>query len=108
MVKNKIAFCSSIVLFIVCLCLNAFIPNRVKISAYIELMSFPILNTDGLLFRGIVGAILLIIAFVLLVKSLTKYHVRAFFIAVFVYVYSPLPTSIFKILFSSLYKFSFE
>ena len=89
MVKNKIALSSSIVLFIVCLCLSAFIPIREKISAYLEIMSFPILNTDGFQIRGIVGAILLIFAFVLLVLSLNKFRVRTFFIAVLVYAYLP-------------------
>ena len=64
-------------------------PNNVMLEARATFMSFPIRNEDGYIWLGVIGSILFIIAMVLLMKSITKYRVRTFLIAVIVYMFLP-------------------
>ncbi len=48
-------------------------------------MSFPIRNQDGYILLGIIGSILFIIAMILLVIGMKKYHVRTIVIVIIVY-----------------------
>ena len=59
------------------------------LEARATFMSFPIRNLDGYIWLGVIGSILFIIAMVLLMISITKYHIRTFLIAVIAYAFLP-------------------
>lgn len=90
MIRNKVALISSVVLLGICLYLYFPFPNNVMFEARTTFMSFPIRNHNGYILLGIIGTILFLIAMILLVIGIKKYHLRT--IVLVVIVYSLLPT----------------
>ncbi|MET3658647.1 hypothetical protein [Sporosarcina psychrophila] len=89
MIRNKVALISSIVILVICLYLYFPFPYNVMIEANTTFMSFPIRNQDGYILLGIMGSILFIIAMILLVIGMKKYHFRTIVIVVIVYTFLP-------------------
>lgn len=89
MIRSKVALLSSII--ILCLCMNLYFPfpNTVLLEASTIFMSFPIRNQDGYITLGIIGSILFIVALILLIISIKKYHFRTLVIVVIVYAFLP-------------------
>lgn len=90
MIRNKVALISSVVILGICMFLYFPFPNNVMFEARTTFMSFPIRNHNGYIFLGIVGSILFLMAMILLVIGMKKYHLRT--IVLVVIVYSILPT----------------
>ncbi|MEG0440574.1 MAG: hypothetical protein RR587_15175, partial [Solibacillus sp.] len=80
MVKSRAALISSFVLLCICMILSFPFLNNRMVDARATFMSFPIRNQDGYITIGIIGSILFVIAIILLVIGLKKYHVRIVFI----------------------------
>ena len=80
------------------------------LEARATFMSFPIRNQDGYIWLGVIGAILFIIAMVLLMISITKFRIRTFLIAVIVYAFLPhiLITMYQETLASGIYAISYD
>lgn len=89
MIRSKVALISSIVILCICMYLYFPFPNNVRLEARSIFMSFPISNHDGYILLGIIGSVLFIVALILLIVSIKKYHFRT--IAIVVIVYSLLP-----------------
>ena len=64
-------------------------PNNVLLEARSTFMSFPISNQDGYILLGIIGSVMFIIAMILLVIGMKKYHFRTIIIVVIVYALLP-------------------
>ncbi|MGD7024864.1 hypothetical protein FZC79_15195 [Rossellomorea vietnamensis] len=90
MVKNKLALIVSGIILVICMFLYFPYPNNVMIDSRSSFMSFPIKDVDGYNPLAIIGSILFIIAMVLLVKGLEKYHFRAVILTAFAYAVLPL------------------
>ncbi|TYS16613.1 hypothetical protein FZC78_11510 [Rossellomorea vietnamensis] len=90
MVKNKLALIGSGIILVICMFLYFPFPNNVMIDSRTSFMSFPIRDVDGYNPLAIIGSILFIIAMVLLVKGLEKYHFRAVVLTAFAYAVLPL------------------
>lgn len=90
MIKNKLALIFSMVLLIICMFLYFPFPNTTMLGARMTFMSFPIQNQDGYVWLGIMGSILFIIAMVLLVVGLKKYHFRAILLVAIAYTFIPI------------------
>ncbi|MBE4909166.1 hypothetical protein IMZ08_13955 [Bacillus luteolus] len=90
MIRSKVAIIGSVIIFGICMYLYFPFPNNVMIEARSTFMSFPIRNHDGYILLGIIGSILFIIAMILLMFGLKKYHFRT--VVIVVIVYSILPT----------------
>ncbi|MFJ7920853.1 hypothetical protein ACIQ6U_13950 [Lysinibacillus fusiformis] len=74
MIRNKVALVTSIILLGICMCLFFPFPNYQKVNARVSFMSFPILTDDGYVLLGLFGSALFILALILLVKGLKKFH----------------------------------
>ncbi|MGD6965623.1 hypothetical protein ACQCVP_04290 [Rossellomorea vietnamensis] len=90
MVKNKLALIGSGIILVICMFLYFPFPNNVMIDSRTSFMSFPIRDVDGYNPLDIIGSILFIVAMVLLVKGLEKYHFRAVVLTAFAYAVLPL------------------
>ncbi|TXC85745.1 hypothetical protein FS935_19770 [Metabacillus litoralis] len=95
MIRNKAALIASAVIFSVCMCLYFPFPNNQTLDARETVMSFPIRNQDGYLPLGIIGSLLFLIALILLVIGMKKYHFRT--IVLVMIVYSILPNFLISI-----------
>lgn len=89
MIRSKVAIISSVVILVICMYLYFPFPNNVLLEARSTFMSFPIRNLDGYILLGIIGSILFIIAMILLVIGMKKYHLRTIVIVLIVYSVSP-------------------
>lgn len=89
MIKNKVGLLSSIIILCICMFLYFPYPSNVTFEARSMFMSFPMSNKDGLVFTGIIGSVLFIIAIVLLWKSLKKYQLRTIVIVAILYTILP-------------------
>ena len=89
MIRSKVALISSVVILGICMYLYFPFPNNVMLEARSTFMSFPIRNQDGFILLGIIGSILFIIAMILLVIGMKKYHFRTIIIVVIVYAILP-------------------
>ncbi|MGY0694922.1 hypothetical protein ACW2QC_19505 [Virgibacillus sp. FSP13] len=89
MIRSKVALISSVIILGVCMYLYFPFPNNVMLEARSVFMSFPISNQDGYILLGIIGSVLFIIAMILLVIGMKKYHFRTIVIVVIVYTISP-------------------
>lgn len=85
MVKSKLALISSAIILGICMYLYFPYPNNVMIEARSTFMSFPIRNQDGYILLGIIGSVLFIIAMILLVMGMKKYHFRTVIIVMMAY-----------------------
>jgi hypothetical protein len=90
MVKNKGALIGSAVILCICMSLFFPFPDNEMIHARTTFMSFPISDQNGYNLLGIFGSFLFIIAMILLVRGLNKYHFRTVVIALIVYTLLPL------------------
>lgn len=89
MIKSKLALFSSVIILGICMYLYFPFPNNVTLEARTTFMSFPIRNQDGYILLGITGSVLFIIAMILLVIGMKKYHFRTIIIVVIVYALLP-------------------
>ncbi|MEW9053023.1 MAG: hypothetical protein AB2392_17815, partial [Neobacillus sp.] len=89
MIKSKLALISSVIILGICMYLYFPYPNNVMIEARSSFMSFPIRNQDGYILLGIIGSVLFLIAMILLVIGMKKYHFRTIIIVVIVYALLP-------------------
>lgn len=89
MIRNKVALILSAVILFICMFLFLPFPNNETLDAHSKFMSFPISNQDGYIVPGIIGSVLFIIAIILLVIGLKKYHFRAIVIVIIVYSFLP-------------------
>lgn len=89
MIKSKLALISSVIILGICMYLYFPFPNNVMVEARSTFMSFPIHNQDGYILLGIIGSVLFIIAMILLVIGMKKYHFRTILIVVIVYALLP-------------------
>ncbi|WP_312130189.1 hypothetical protein [Lysinibacillus capsici] len=89
MMNNKKTFIGSIVMLGICMCLFFPYPYNEAMMAHTTFMSIPIETQDGYVLLGIFGSILFIIAMILLLRSINKYHFRTFVIVVLLYSFLP-------------------
>ncbi|GGM43640.1 hypothetical protein GCM10011351_32020 [Paraliobacillus quinghaiensis] len=89
MIRSKVALISSAIILGVCLYLYFPFHNNVMIGARTTFMSFPIRNHDGYILLGVIGSVLFIIAMILLVIGLKKYHFRILIVVAVVYAMLP-------------------
>jgi hypothetical protein len=89
MIKSKLALISSVIILGICMFLYFPFPNNVILEARSTFMSFPIRNQDGYILLGIIGSALFIIAMILLVVGMKKYHFRTIIIVSIVYALIP-------------------
>lgn len=89
MIKSKVALISSVIILGICMYLNFPFPNNVMLDSRSTFMSFPIHNQDGYILLGIISSVLFIIAMILLVIGMKKYHIRTVLIVVMVYAILP-------------------
>jgi hypothetical protein len=90
MVKNKGALIGSAVILCICMSLFFPFPDNEMVHARTTFMSFPISDQNGYNLLGIIGSFLFIIAMILLVRGLNKFHFRTVVIASIVYTLLPL------------------
>lgn len=91
MIKNKLALIISAIILVICMILYFPYPNKHDLNASMTFMSFPLRNHDGWVLSGIFYSVLFIIALVLIVKGLKKYHIRTIFTVTIIYGLLPLP-----------------
>ncbi|MFE6167987.1 hypothetical protein ACFVP8_08885 [Viridibacillus arvi] len=89
MIRNKVALISSIVILGICMYLYFPFPYNVMLEARSTFMSIPIRSQDGYILLGIIGSVMFIIAMILLVIGMKKYHFRTLAIVVIVYAILP-------------------
>ncbi len=89
MIRNKIVLICSIVILGICMYLYFPFPNNDMLDAYSTFMSFPISNQDGYIVLGIIGSAMFLIAIILLVIGMKKYHFRTIVLVVIVYTFLP-------------------
>ncbi|TWT01588.1 hypothetical protein [Planomicrobium sp. CPCC 101079] len=89
MIKSKLALSGSVIILGVCMYLFFPFPNNVMIGARTTFMSFPVYDQDGYSLLGIIGSVLFVIAMVLLVMGIKKYHFRTVLIVAIVYALLP-------------------
>lgn len=89
MIRNKVALICSIVILGICMYLSFPFPNNVMLEAYSTFMSFPTRNQDGYIMLGIIGSAMFLIAIILLVIGMKKYHFRTIIIVVIIYTILP-------------------
>lgn len=89
MINNKAALVCSAVILCICTYLYFPFPNNEMLDAHATFMSFPIRNQDGYMILGIIGSVLFIIAIILLVIGLKKYHFRTIVIVIIGYAFLP-------------------
>jgi hypothetical protein len=90
MIKNKKYLIASGVILIICMSLYFSYPNNRVMFERVTFMSFPISDQDGYNLLAIIGSFLFIFAMILLVKGMSKYHVRTVIIVLFAYTLLPL------------------
>lgn len=90
MIKNKFFIILSFIILGICIFLFFPFPNNHLLNVGMTFMSFPIRDVDGYITRGIIGSVLFVIALVLLVLGLNKYHKRSIFIVCIIYTILPL------------------
>jgi hypothetical protein len=90
MIKNKKYLIASGVILAICMSLYFPYPNNKMIYERSTFMSFPISDQDGYNLLAIIGSFLFIFAMILLVKGISKYHVRTVIIVLFAYSLLPL------------------
>ena len=90
MIRSKVALIGSVIILCICMYLYFPFPNNVMLEARSTFMSFPIRNQEGYVLLGIIGSILFIIAMILLVIGIKKYHFRTIVIVVIVYAFLPI------------------
>lgn len=88
-VRSKAALISSALILFICMLLYFPYPNNRLLEARSTFMSFPIRNPDGYIVLEIVGSIMFIIAMILLVNSIKKYHIRTIIIVLIGYALLP-------------------
>lgn len=89
MIRNKIVLSCSIVILGICMYLYFPFPNNEMLDAYSTFMSFPISNQDGYIVLGIIGSAMFLIAIILLMIGMKKYHFRTIVLVVIVYTFLP-------------------
>ncbi|MBB4825973.1 hypothetical protein HNO89_003210 [Sporosarcina luteola] len=89
MIKHKSAVIVSIILLVVCVCLYFPYPDNQLMDATASFMSLPIQNHNGFVLLGILGSILFILAMLLLVIGLKKYHIRTMLMVILLYTFLP-------------------
>lgn len=89
MIQSKLALIGSFVILCICMSLYFPFPNNVMLNARTTFMSFPIRDQAGYIPLGIMGAILFIIALILLFKGLKKYHFRTILVVLLIYAFLP-------------------
>ncbi|UED81642.1 hypothetical protein FH508_0007040 [Lysinibacillus sp. CD3-6] len=89
MIRNKIVLICSIVILGICMYLYFPFPNNDMLDAYSTFMSFPISNQDGYIVLGIIGSAMFLIAIILLVIGMKKYHFWTIVLVVIVYTFLP-------------------
>lgn len=89
MIRNKVALILSAIILFICMFLFLQFPNNKLLNAHSTFMSFPISNQDGYNVMAIIGSVLFIIAMILLVIGIKKYHFRAIVIVIIVYTFLP-------------------
>lgn len=90
MIRRKSALISSAIILSICMYLYFPFPNNLMLDSRVTFMSFPIRNQDGYIVLGIIGSFLFVIAMVLLVLGLKKYHFQTVIIVAIAYVLLPL------------------
>jgi hypothetical protein len=90
MIQNKKYLIASGVILIICRSLYFPYPNNRVIFERVTFMSFPISDQDGYNILAIIGSFLFIFAMILLVKGMSKYHVRTVILVLFAYALLPL------------------
>ncbi|ACA39968.1 hypothetical protein J2D69_09685 [Lysinibacillus sphaericus] len=90
MIRNKKALVTSIILLGICMCLFFPFPNYQMLNARISFMSFPILKDDGYVLLGILGSVLFILAVILLVKGIKKFHLLSIGVVLITFTFFPL------------------
>lgn len=88
-IRSKVALISSVIILIICMCLFFPYPNNRMIDVTTTFMSFPIINGDGYISLGLIGSGLFIIAMILLVMGMKKYHYRSVLIVLILYTIMP-------------------
>lgn len=90
MIKNKVSFVTSIILLGICMCLFFPFPNYQMVNARISFMSFPILTDDGYVLLGLFGSALFILALILLVEGMKKYHLLSIGVVLITFTFLPI------------------
>ena len=89
MIRNKIALIGSALILCICMYLYFPFPQNEMLDARSTFMSFPIRNQDGFIALGLIGSVLFIIAMILLIIGIKKYHFRTIVIVVIIYTLLP-------------------
>lgn len=89
MIRSKVALISSAIILCICMYLFFPFPDNVLLDSRSTFMTFPIRNKNGYIVLGIIGSVLFVIAMILLVIGLKKYHFRTALIVAIVYVLLP-------------------
>ncbi|WP_347860866.1 hypothetical protein U0355_09135 [Salimicrobium sp. PL1-032A] len=89
MIKSRKAIISS--LLIMCVCAGLFFPypDNPMVGVHSTLLSFPIMNEDGYIIRGIIGAVLLVTGLIMLAAGMKKYRFRAVILLILLYTALP-------------------
>lgn len=90
MIKNKLAIASSFILLVICMSIYFPFPNNEMIKARSSFMSFPIRNEEGYVFLGILASLLFVVALVLLLMGLKKYHFRTLVLVILAFAFIPM------------------
>lgn len=90
MIKNRTALISAVVLLAICMILFFPYPNNPLIGSSVTFMSFPLQNEDGLVWKGILGTALFLIAMALLIYGLKRFYVVLAVLVLFLYALIPL------------------
>ncbi|PIC97876.1 hypothetical protein [Sporosarcina sp. P29] len=88
--KNRTALISAVVLLAICMILFFPYPNNPLIGSSVTFMSFPLQNEDGLVWKGILGTALFLIAMALLIYGLKRFYVVLAVLVLFLYALIPL------------------
>lgn len=88
-IRSKVALISSTIILCICMYLFFPFPDNVLLDSRSTFMTFPIRNKGGYIVLGIIGSVLFVIAMILLVIGLKKYHFRTVLIVAIVYVLLP-------------------
>lgn len=89
LIRSKAALISSVVILGISMYLFFPFPDNVLLDARSTFMSFPIRDHNGYVLLGIMGSVLFIIAMILLVAGMKKYHIRTIILVVIVYAILP-------------------
>lgn len=89
MIRNKTALIGSALILCICMYLYFPFPQNEMLDARSTFMSFPIRNQDGFIALGLMGSVLFVIAMILLIIGIKKYHFRTIVIVVILYTLLP-------------------